>query len=178
MSSSRLESIPWALWSVLSVAQAALCHKLTAPSQVSWLFHLSASPQTEDSCHFAYLMSAPKVPVLQSCHINSHIYSSLPFVQMRKWRREQPGKAMKGNQRRKWDSNHAPCTRPHVPRRPEASTLDNRQFECQLLGKQGLRRMVEATAWMSLISFCSPAHPPVRSEQKERLKDGKGAPLF
>lgn len=48
----------------------------------------------------------------------------------------------------------------------------------RLLGKQGVGRMVEATAWMSLTSFCSPAYPPVRTEQKERLKDGKGVDLF
>lgn len=50
-------------------------------------------------------------------------------------------------------------------------------LRCQLFGKQGMRRMVEATAWMSLISFCSPAYPPVRAEQ-ERLKDGEGVALF
>lgn len=51
-------------------------------------------------------------------------------------------------------------------------------LKCQLLGKQGVRRTVEATAWMSLICICSPAYPPVRTEQKRRLKDGKGGALL
>lgn len=90
-------------------------------------------------------------------------------------RRERLNKAVKASQRREWDSNHAPCTRPLAPCWPEAATLGNRQCEVPVPWQAGNGKMVEATAWMSLISFC---YSPVRTEQKERLKDGKGVALL
>lgn len=61
LKTSRLERASWALLNVFSVVQAAVYHKVIALGQISGLFHLSALPETEDSCHSTYLMNAPEV---------------------------------------------------------------------------------------------------------------------
>lgn len=79
-----------------SVAQAALYHKVTALGQNSGLFHLSALPGIEDSCHFACLMNAPKVP--SAATLSHEFLYLLHFVQNEEMETQRRETTCQGNE--------------------------------------------------------------------------------